>query len=214
MALSLHVFCSALSVDVCTGGSCVRAGAGLLLDTVDAVSPSVLTARPVGCMSACCQLAVCRVDGATKKLRALSLSEAIDSAYELVEEAGGTVDPNLVEAFIAKADAEAFILAGKAEDAITSFTAALAAQGSIEPVHDPIPAEALEWGGTVWACEDERGAFGTELVCDESITTFEFGQGDDGEACIPPSWMFDHTWLSHWIPHQSRLVSIWILRGS
>ena len=185
LASLIGAFAAAIRIDVCTGAACVRNGGRQLLDVTEALS-SAGVVHPVGCRSVCpSRDVVCRVDGSTEKVSSSQPSEAIESASRLLTLAGAKLVPSMVAAVTAKAEAEVALQEGRLEDAAEKFTAALSAQpGPYEPAQAAVPPEPLAWEGTTWVVEDERGAFGSELVFEESVTSFEFGVSDEGTLTL------------------------------
>lgn len=179
----------ARTIEICQGGACSRNGASTLLHAAETLTAGAAVdgqIRGVGCLSLCGKQVVCRVDGALQKVSASGAPDAIASASELVAVAGHEAPAATMAALNQMAAVEELVQGKELTEAVTRLSEIISVLGAeaLPPAQDELPAEPIEWEGSVWSCEDARGAFGAMLRFEESATSFEFGSSDDGTLVL------------------------------
>lgn len=194
LLLVLQVSSANVRISVCEGGACTRGGGKVLLDAAQCLSHGLAEVLPAPCCSICpspngCVVQQLEPRGETKVYRGVLIrsdaTKAIEQVKEMLTNAGAPMPSTVLEsAFANKYEAEQLIsVGGKAKEAVLKFDAALEIASKTVlckgPAQEPIQGEEMVWEESRWVLT--TAAMGTsELVFADSITTFDFGEGEAG----------------------------------
>ena len=173
-----------MDITVCTGGTCGENGGDLLLGACSALASGnpAVTVRSAMCTGECPSDYAMLSPKAGKldayEASCATLDDALASAEKAISSAASFVLPGLKAAFVAYTEARQAEDAGDLATALEKYGAALKGAASVlDPCHEPLAAETLEWAGTVWA----ESLFASNLAV-AGADFDQFGECGGGQA--------------------------------